>query len=174
MGTLSLLLLLLLLLCGGETKRQQKKRSDNWEEKVPRNIPLLSLLWPRGFQATNRVGLRILWKSEQLPKQKRAILQLTFQSYVYFYYMYSLVHYCVHPMHDYSSFGTRLAHSSPRQSRIFILHFLCLVATTSLTRSSSLVPSWPTPRFKDRNRRLWVVALFLCAPFLPFLCAPFL
>ena len=100
------------------------------------------------------VGLRILWKSEQLPKQKRAILQLTFQSYVYFYYMYSLVHYCVHPMHDYSSFGTRLAHSSPRQSRIFILHFLCLVATTSLTRSSSLVPSWPTPRFKDRNRRL--------------------
>ena len=85
---------------------------------------------------------------------KEGFYKLTFQSYVYFYYMYSLVHYCVHPMHDYSSFGTRLAHSSPRQSRIFILHFLCLVATTSLTRSSSLVPSWPTPRFKDRNRRL--------------------
>ena len=69
-----------------------------------------------------------------------------------FYYMYSLVHYCVHPMHDYSSLGTRLAHSSPRQSRIFILHFLCLVATTSLTRSSSLVPSWSTPSLKNRNR----------------------
>ena len=50
-------------------------------------------------------------------------------------------------------FRTRLAHSSPRQSRIFILHFLCLVATTSLTRSSSLVPSWPTPCLKNRNRR---------------------
>ena len=122
-----------------------RERSSTARVMYIRVSPLHIFKTNRGVADTVEIGTTA--------ETKEGFYKLTFQSYVYFYYMYSLVHYCVHPMHDYSSFGTRLAHSSPRQSRIFILHFLCLVATTSLTRSSSLVPSWPTPCLKNRNRR---------------------